>query len=1776
MVEDDFFMSDTLDNVSFREIKSQPHNKPDQISFDDSHYLDNFSFDFEEATKNEEKPLTGTNECSRILNETNKNHYDSDTLSGSSSSLILFNLDIEDASDSGIDSVENECTKNSSKTHVDEIVCETNQEKLSFSELTIPETEIHQESPEVSLSNCVKKSPSQNTAKFHNENFKLASWGLPDLILEKYASRKIQSMLPWQFECLNNPKVLNEWSNLIYSAPTSAGKTLVAEILALKTIFERKKKVIFILPFVSIVREKMYYFQDLLSSCGIRTDGFMGSYNPPGGFASLQFAICTIEKANNLINRLLEEGKLSEVGCVLVDEMHLLGDPHRGYILELLLTKLRYIALKDENVKIQIIGMSATLPNLDQLAKWLEAQLYFTDFRPVPLFEQASVGGDIYDKNFQFIKKLEPLPEIDVDTDNILQLCLETIKDSCSVLIFCPTKNWCENLAQQLAAAFWKIGNSQTMLGEVLRSQINTNLILEVFEQLKLCPVGLDEVLKKTVSFGIAFHHAGLTMDERDIIEGAFRNGAIRILIATSTLSSGVNLPARRVLIRSPYFCGKPIDLLTYQQMIGRAGRMGKDTKGESILVCQKNDCTLARELMRGKLPAVESCLEGDGKLKRAILEIIASGVASSYDDVALFASCTLLAVTDKENKFENLINQVLKYLEQYEFIRSDKQRYVTTSLGKACLSSSIAPDEGLALFTELEKARQCFVLETELHLIYLVTPYNACYSWGNIDWMFYMDLWDKLSIPMKRVGQLVGVRESYMIGASRRKMDDKKGFQTMMVHKRFFVALVLQDLVNEVPLGDVCVKYSCNRGMLQSLQQSAATFAGMVTSFSQQLGWNSIEILFSQFQDRMHFGVSRDLLDLMRLPSITGKLARTLYNAGIESLVQLANNDKCVIEKIFLRAGPFESAKDDNKKANLRTIWVTGKAGLTEIEAAELLINEARNYLVIEMGLKEAKWKSQASQNLNKSNVSMEKSNSEIDDLEKKSSTPIIVSSINLNDIAPEGNNKKTKNTAKPLEISDILNSNSSLELNLSTSSQFSCLDNTGFNKNINTDKSLTDDESFSLLDNDLNKCTNHIETIAETENFFEVSQPTSKRKLNSPKTEASFASSDDSVLEATPTKKPKILDLLNTPISLLKNCETSFEEEDLFAELEIVDVASDELLKTFFKELNDKSCIAFCVACIEKIETKPVIGGKVIGNEKTISGSECISYKDKKVHGFTFCWGNTQSYFLSADNNKILKKLKEVFANKQKCIRMFNAKEQIKILKLCCDIDFGCKIEDPKIADWLLNPEGNEKSFQTMINNYDERLQDLGQLCSDINCHTSIGLNVKSSTEPKLRASIDAVVTWHLVEAVRKELAKRMPKFNEVNYSCFPSTYDLEMRIIISVANMELCGMSADKIAWQNLVDLLKKQQYSIEKKAFSLAGRRFNFNSPAEVSKAIGSYSGKKPNTRKKTLEKSQHPISNLVLVWRKINFSLTKIIYPLIRCLETNRLYGNYVTHTATGRITMHEPNIQMVPKDFTICDPVTNVDVLISCRNAFSAPDEHILVAADYCQLELRVLTYLSQDELLMDIMRKPGDIFLSIAAKWNNVTEESVDEDMRQNTKQLCYGIIYGMGAKTLAEQLEISEDDALYFMETFRSTYPGIKKFIKETVAFCTSAGYVETITGRRRFLPHITNSNLSAKNHAERQAVNTIVQGSAADIVKNAMVNIEDKINTVFKKTRHKPKLTLHLHDELIYEVPNKYLDKTVKIIKIGMENSAAMFGAFPVKVKTGKSWGTLKEYL
>jgi DNA polymerase theta len=266
------------------------------------------------------------------------------------------------------------------------------------------------------------------------------------------------------------------------------------------------------------------HLEQLLEPLGRHVRSFYGNQGGGSLPKDTAVAVCTIEKANSLVNKLLEDGRLSELGVIVIDELHMVGDQHRGYLLELMLTKLRYAAGEGNSESssgetsgsssgkmathgLQIIGMSATMPNVAAVADWLQAALYQTDFRPVPLEEFIKVGNQIFDKDMNVVRVLPKVADLGgKDPDHIVEMCNEVVLQGHSVLLFCSSRKGCESTARHVAK-FLKV----TSVGP---SDVSSEFsdAASAIEALRRCPSGLDPVLEETLPFGVAYHHAGLTV----------------------------------------------------------------------------------------------------------------------------------------------------------------------------------------------------------------------------------------------------------------------------------------------------------------------------------------------------------------------------------------------------------------------------------------------------------------------------------------------------------------------------------------------------------------------------------------------------------------------------------------------------------------------------------------------------------------------------------------------------------------------------------------------------------------------------------------------------------------------------------------------------------------------------------------------------------------------------------------------------------------------------------------------------------------------------------------------------------------------------------------------------------------------------------------------------------------------------------------------------------------------------------------------------------------
>ncbi|XP_055730784.1 helicase POLQ-like isoform X1 [Salvelinus fontinalis] len=727
-------------------------------------------------------------------------------------------------------------------------------------------------------------------------------FGLPTKVKELICNLKgIKDLYEWQKTCLNLDSV-QQRRNLIYSLPTSGGKTLVAEILILKELLCRKRDALFILPYVSLVQEKVRG----LASFGLELDfmveeyaGSKGRFPPVKGRGKRSLYIATIEKAHGLVNSLIEANRLDNVGLVVVDELHMLGDGSRGAIIEMTLAKVLYISKST-----QIIGMSATLGNVQDLQKFLKADNYTNDFRPVELKEYVKLKDSIYEVdpkeeecfrfsrllNFKYSSAMQK-----IDQDHIVALVTEVIPSQ-SCLVFCPTKKNCENVAGMICKYLKEdfIQHKQAekaVLLEELRSSGNGSL----------CPV-----LKKTVPYGLAYHHSGLTSEERKLVEEAYSAGVLCLLTCTSTLAAGINLPARRVILRSPYVAADFLKRSQYKQMVGRAGRAGIDTHGESILILQDKDKVLVKKLVSAPVEiCISNLMHSDGKgVLSLILSVIGLNITNSLEQIRDFMSGTLLSVQEKQVCLERSLWEVTQ--ECVELLKEKGLVTVSTEpqdgtlqvtkLGRATYKGSVDLTYCDLLYRDLSKGLESLMLNSFLHLIYLVTPYDMV-SQCKPDWMVYFRQFTMLSAVEQKMCAAVGVSESF-VARKAAGQNVKKNVDQVVV-SRLYLALVLLSLLKETDLWSVADRFQLSRGFIQTLLSSSSVFCSCVLHFTEELEefW-PFKALLTELTRRLTYCVQAELIPLMEVAGVMERRAKLLYNAGYKTLAHLANADPNVLAK--------------------------------------------------------------------------------------------------------------------------------------------------------------------------------------------------------------------------------------------------------------------------------------------------------------------------------------------------------------------------------------------------------------------------------------------------------------------------------------------------------------------------------------------------------------------------------------------------------------------------------------------------------------------------------------------------------------------------------------------------------------------------------------------------------------------------------------------------------------------------------------------------------------
>lgn len=395
-----------------------------------------------------------------------------------------------------------------------------------------------------------------------------------------------------------------------------------------------------------------------------------------------------------------------------------------------------------------------------------------------------------------------------------------------------------------------------------------------------------------------------------------------------------------------------------------------------------------------------------------------------------------------------------------------------------------------------------------------------------------------------------------------------------------------------------------------------------------------------------------------------------------------------------------------------------------------------------------------------------------------------------------------------------------------------------------------------------------------------------------------------------------------------------------------------------------------------------------------------------------------------------------------------------------------------------------------------------------------------------------------------------------------------EIEIPLAEVLSSMELCGIAMDMAALHDFGEQLKPQIAEIEQQVYSIAGHEFNIGSPKQLStvlfEELALPSGKKRktgySTDAETLEglSDKHPIVPLILEYR----SLTKLFNTYVKGLEgavspDGRMHTTFKqTETRTGRISSAEPNIQNIP---------VRTELGRNFRRFFTAQEGKVLVDADYSQIELRVLAHIANDDTMIKTFCEGGDIHTETAASVFDQPKEWVDADMRRKAKAVNFGIVYGIGAFSLSKDIGTSVKEAQRYIDDYLTHFSGVRQFMVEVTKAAETDGYAVTMFGRRRFIPEILSSNKVVKALGKRVAMNTPIQGTAADIIKIAMVRVYERL----KKELPEARLILQVHDELIVEAPEALAAKAARILTEEMQGAAKLSVPLTAEAKEGRTW-------
>ncbi len=531
------------------------------------------------------------------------------------------------------------------------------------------------------------------------------------------------------------------------------------------------------------------------------------------------------------------------------------------------------------------------------------------------------------------------------------------------------------------------------------------------------------------------------------------------------------------------------------------------------------------------------------------------------------------------------------------------------------------------------------------------------------------------------------------------------------------------------------------------------------------------------------------------------------------------------------------------------------------------------------------------------------------------------------------------------------------------------------------------------------------------------------------------------------------------------------------------------------------------------------------------------------------------SEVFFVDA---KMVKKALPLFADKNIELVGHDLKELIKTLQYNFDLVPANDMFDVMVASYLLNSGSKAHDITSIL------LKVLGKVLPQNTAQTSLfGVDKKNLAEELF-----------LINQTKEKLKTDLEKAE--NFGLFKK---MEMQLEYVLAEMELNGIAVDKVMFKKLSVEAATSLDKLTKKIYKLAGMEFNIASPIQLREVLfdkldisvaGIKKGKTGlSTSAEELEKLHglHPIIEEISSYRelaKLQNTYIDVLPDLIN-KKTGRIHSHFnQTVAATGRLSSLDPNLQNIP---------IRSELGREIRKAFVAEPGNILISADYSQIELRIVASLAQDKRMIEIFNKDEDIHKATAAAINNVLLAEVTKEMRYAAKEVNFGVLYGMGSYGLSWRTGISQAEAKDFIRKYFEAFSGVREYIDRTLEFTKKEGYCETLFGRRRYLPELSATNFQMRAAAERMAVNHPIQGTAADLMKMAMIEVFKKIKSNENKSLAQAKILLQVHDELILEVKKELAEEVANLVQSIMENVVTLRVPVKVGISIDRSWGEMK---